>query len=117
MFISLTLFRILISFLRLCIHISSSFFYFFINIIFLKSIFIYTQVSLEFLRHLVIEIFFLFVCMYNIYIYKEKKKGWSKMRPLCIFFPKMSTYRSFDKNCVYFMIKEEKLKLYITNIM
>ena len=66
MFISLTLFRIQMSFLRLYIHISSSFFYlfFFINIIFKKSFFIYTQVSLEYLRHLVVVIFlfYLFVC-------------------------------------------------------
>ena len=31
-----------------------------------------------------------------------------KNRPLCKFFPKMSTYRSFNKNnCMYFMIKEK----------
>ena len=37
--------------------------------------------------------------------YKDDKK----IRPLLIFFPKISTYRSFDKNnCMYFMIKEEK---------
>ena len=30
------------------------------------------------------------------------------MRPLCILFPKMCTYNSFNKknNCMYFMIKE-----------
>ena len=33
-----------------------------------------------------------------------------KNRPLCIFFPKMSVYRSFDKNnSMYFMIKEKKI--------
>ena len=38
--------------------------------------------------------------------YKDVKK----IRPLCIFFLKMSTYRSFYKNnSIYFMIKEEKV--------
>ena len=33
-----------------------------------------------------------------------------KNRPLCISFPKMSAYRSFDKNnSMYLMIKEEKI--------
>ena len=37
--------------------------------------------------------------------YKDDKK----IKALCIFFPKMSTYRIFDKNnCMYFMVKEEK---------
>ena len=36
------------------------------------------------------------------------KDGW-KIKPLCIGFPKMGTYRSFDENkCMYFLIKEEK---------
>ena len=34
----------------------------------------------------------------------------SKNRSLNILFPKLSIYRSFDKNnCMYFMIKEEKV--------
>ena len=33
-----------------------------------------------------------------------------KIRPFCIFFSKMSTYRSLDKNnCMYFLIKEAKV--------
>ena len=71
MFISLTLFRIQMSFLRLHIHISSSFFWIFINIIFLKYLFIYTQVSLQYLRHLVIVIF-CSICFYVRYSYKKK---------------------------------------------
>ena len=37
-----------------------------------------------------------------------------KIRSLCLFFPKMSTYRSFDKYSKYFMIKEEKFLINIT---
>ena len=32
-----------------------------------------------------------------------------KIRALCVSFPTINTYRSFDKNnCMYFMIEEEK---------
>ena len=38
--------------------------------------------------------------------YKDDKK----IRSLCIFFPKMSTYRNLDEsNCMHFMIKEENV--------
>ena len=39
--------------------------------------------------------------------YKDDKKT----RPLCIFFPKVSAYKTdFDETeCIYFMIKEEKV--------
>ena len=38
---------------------------------FLQSLFIYAQVTLEYLRHLVIIILFLFVCMYDIHFEKQ----------------------------------------------
>ena len=71
MFISLTFFRILMRFLRLYIYISPSLFYIFINIIFKNSLFICTQVSFEYLRHLVIVNF----CSICVHVIKKTKQN------------------------------------------
>ena len=71
------------SFLRLYIHVSSSswvFSYSFINIVFLKSLFIYTHVSFEYLRGLVI----VFFCSIGLYVrYPCKQHFFSKFCFLC----------------------------------
>ena len=58
-------------FLRLNIHISPSLFYIFIKIIFKNSLFICTQVSFEYLRHLVIVNF----CSICVHVIKKNKKN------------------------------------------
>ena len=80
MFISLTFFRILMRFLRLYIYISPSLFYIFINIIFKNSLFICTQVSFEYLRHLVI-VNFCSICVHIIFKKKKQNKTVNSSTP------------------------------------
>ena len=68
MFVSFTLLRILMFFIAFYSHSFSSYvcFYYLLTLLFcfLHSPLVYTQASLEYLRHLALLIFVLFVCMY-----------------------------------------------------